>query len=78
MKLLIIQIIFINQIELKESNTASINLGEENKKLIEELDYYKNSKEDLKTKLKESISSKNELNAIVENLQNENQSQKAL
>ena len=47
-------------------------------KLIEELDYYKNSKEDLKTKLKESISSKNELNAIVENLQNENQSQKAL
>lgn len=67
-----------NKNELKESITASNNLGEENKKLIEELDYYKNSKEDLKTKLKESISSKNELNAIVENLQNENQSQKAL
>ena len=67
-----------NKKELKESITASNNLGEENKKLIEELDYYKNSKEDLKTKLKESISSKNELNAIVENLQNENQSQKAL
>jgi hypothetical protein len=67
-----------NKNELKESITASNNLGEENKKLIEELDYYKNSKEDLKTKLKESISSKNELNAIVENLQNETQSQKAL
>lgn len=67
-----------NKNELKESITASNNLGEENKKLIEELDYYKNSKEDLKTKLKESISSRNELNAIVENLQNENQSQKAL
>ncbi len=67
-----------NKNELKESITASNNLGEENKKLIEELDYYKNSKEDLKTKLKESISSKNELNAIVENLQNENQSQKTL
>lgn len=67
-----------NKNELKESITASNNLGEENKKLIEELDYYKNSKEDLKTKLKESISSKNELNAIIENLQNENQSQKAL
>lgn len=67
-----------NKNELKESITASNNLGEENKKLIEELDYYKNSKEDLKTKLKESISSKNELNVIVENLQNENQSQKAL
>lgn len=67
-----------NKNELKESITASNNLGEENKKLIKELDYYKNSKEDLKTKLKESISSKNELNAIVENLQNENQSQKAL
>lgn len=67
-----------NKNELKESITASNNLGEENKKLIEELDYYKNSKEDLKTKLKESISSKNELNAIAENLQNENQSQKTL
>ena len=67
-----------NKNELKESITASNNLGEENKKLIEELDYYKNSKEDLKTKLKESISSKNELNAKVESLQNENQSQKAL
>lgn len=67
-----------NKNELKESITASNNLGEENKKLIEELDYYKNSKEDLKTKLKESISSKNELNAIVESLQNKNQSQKAL
>lgn len=67
-----------NKNELKESITASNNLGEENKKLIEELDYYKNSKEDLKTKLKESISSKNELNAIIENLQNENQSQKTL
>ena len=50
-----------NDIQLNESLKANEDLANENKQLIEDLDFYKTSKGNLKCKLKENLSTVNEL-----------------
>lgn len=50
-----------NDIQLNESLKANEDLANENKQLIEDLDFYKTSKSNLKCKLKENLSTVNEL-----------------
>lgn len=60
-----------NQEELNESIKATNNLSDENNKLLEELEYYKSSKNTIKNKLRENLSQVYSLNKKIENLENQ-------